>query len=51
MATHKEIVAALNRLGAKEWSLLGDNVSDIVWHSDDRKTEAEILAEIENPSK
>lgn len=44
MTTHKDIVKALNDLGAKEWSLSGDNISDIIWHSDDVKTEAEIKA-------
>ena len=44
MATHKDIVNALNNLGAKEWSLSGDNIADIVWLTDDVKTEAEIAA-------
>jgi hypothetical protein len=44
MTTHLEIVKALNEIGAKEWSLSGDNISDIVWHTDDVKTEAEIKA-------
>jgi hypothetical protein len=44
MTTHKDIVKALKDLDAKEWSLSGDNISDIVWHTDDVKTEAEIKA-------
>jgi len=44
MITHKDIVKALNDLGAKEWSLAGDNIEDIVWLTDDIKTEAEIKA-------
>jgi hypothetical protein len=42
MATHLEIVKALNDLGAKEWTLSGDDIKDIIWYSDDVKTEAEI---------
>ena len=44
MTTHLEIVDALNKIGAKEWSLSGDNIADIVWLTDDVKTEAEIKA-------
>jgi hypothetical protein len=44
MTTHKDIVKALNDLGAKEWTLSGDNISDIVWLTDDVKTDAEIKA-------
>jgi len=44
MTTHKDIVKVLNDIGAKEWSLSGDNIADIVWHTDDIKTEAEIKA-------
>jgi hypothetical protein len=44
MTTHDDIVKALNDLGAKEWSLSGDKIQDIVWHSADVKTEAEIKA-------
>jgi hypothetical protein len=44
MTTHKDIVKALNEIGAKEWSLSGDNIADIVWLTDDVKTEAEINA-------
>lgn len=42
MTTHKEIVKALNDLGAKEWSLSSDKIEDIVWLTNDKKTEAEI---------
>jgi hypothetical protein len=42
MTTHLEIVKALNDLDAKEWTLSGDNIADIVWLTDDVKTEAEI---------
>ena len=44
MTTHKDIVKALNDLGAKEWTLSGDNLADIVWLTSDIKTEAEIKA-------
>lgn len=47
--THEQIVKALKDLGAKEWSLSGDNIADIVWLTDDVKTEAEIKAAIANP--
>lgn len=49
MTTHKEIVKALEDLGAKEWTLTGDNIADIVWLTNDVKTEAEIKAAIANP--
>jgi hypothetical protein len=44
MTTHLEIVKALNNLGATNWTLSGDNIVDIVWLTDDVKTEAEIKA-------
>ena len=44
MTTHKDIVKALNDLGAKEWTLSGDDIGDVVWLTDDVKTEAEIKA-------
>ncbi len=44
MTTHKEIVKALDDLGAKEWTLTGDDIANIVWLTDDKKTEAEIKA-------
>ena len=49
MTTHKEIVKALDDLGAKEWTLSGDEIANIVWLTDDKKTEAEIKAAIANP--
>lgn len=49
MTTQKQIVKALEDLGAKEWTLSGDNISDIVWLTDDIKTEAEIKTAIANP--
>jgi hypothetical protein len=49
MTTHKQIVKALEDLGAKEWTLSGDNIADIVWLTNDVKTEAEIEAAIANP--
>jgi hypothetical protein len=49
MTTHKEIVKALNDLGAKEWTLSGDEIADIIWLTNDKKTEAEIEAAIANP--
>ena len=48
MTTHKEIVKALNDSGAKEWTLSGDDIADIVWLTNDKKTEAEIKAAIAN---
>lgn len=47
--THAQIVKALEDLGAKEWSLTGESISDIVWHTDEKKTESEIKAAISNP--
>jgi hypothetical protein len=49
MTTHKEIVKALNDIGAKEWSIYGDDIANIVWHTEDKKTEAEIKAALANP--
>jgi hypothetical protein len=49
MTTHKQIVKALEDLGAKEWTLSGDNIADIVWLTDDKKTKAQIEAAIANP--
>jgi hypothetical protein len=49
MTTHKEIVKALDDLGAKEWTLSGDEIADIVWLTDDKKTKAQIEAAISNP--
>ena len=49
MATHLEIVKALNDLGAKEWTLVGDEIANIEWLSEDKKTEAEIKAALANP--
>jgi hypothetical protein len=49
MTTHKQIVKALEDLGAKEWTLSGDDIADIVWLTDDVKTEADIKAAIANP--
>ena len=49
MTTHKDIVKALKDLGAKDWSLSGDDIANIVWLTDDVKTEAEIKAAIANP--
>jgi hypothetical protein len=51
MTTHNDIVKALEDLKAKEWSLYGDNISDIVWETSDVKTEDEILAAIAKPLK
>ena len=49
MTTHKEILKALDDLGVKEWTLSGDEIADIVWLTNDKKTEAEIQAAIANP--
>jgi len=49
MTTHKEILKALDDLSVEEWTLSGDEIADIVWLTDDKKTEAEITAAIANP--
>lgn len=49
MPTHIQIVKALKDLGAKEFTLVGDNIDDIIWLTDDKKTKAEIEAAIANP--
>lgn len=46
---HNKIVKALEDLGAKEWTLVGDNIEDIVWLTDDKKTQAQIEKAIANP--
>lgn len=47
--THAQIVKALEDLGAKEWTLTGDNIEDIVWLTDDKKSKAQIEVAIANP--
>ena len=47
MTKHKDIVKALEHLGAKEWTLSGDEISGIVWLTNDKKSVAEIEAAIE----
>lgn len=47
--SHDSIVKALHDLGAKEWSLTGEEIDGIVWASDDKKTNAEIEAAVANP--
>ena len=49
MTTHNQIVKALNDLDAKEWTLSGDDIADIVWLTENKKTEEEIIAAIANP--
>lgn len=49
MTNHAQIVKALNDLGAKEFTLVGDNIDDIQWLTNDKKTKAEIEAAIANP--
>jgi len=49
MATHLEIVKALNDLSAKEWRLVGDEIANIEWLTEDKKTEAEIKSALANP--
>lgn len=49
MASHKEIVKALKDLGAKEFSLTGDDIEEIVWFSNSKFTKAQIEAAIANP--
>jgi len=46
---HNKIVKALEDLGAKEWTLIGDEIDDIVWLTDDVKTKAQIEKAIANP--
>lgn len=47
--THAQIVKALEDLGAKEWTLTGDDIDAIVWITDDKKTKAQIETAIANP--
>ena len=47
--THLQIVKALQDLGAKEWTLTGDDIADIVWLTDEKKTKAQIEKAIANP--
>jgi hypothetical protein len=47
--THESIVKALKDLNAEGWILEGDKIENIVWTTDNVKTEAEILAAIANP--
>ena len=49
MNTHKDIIKALKDLGAKEWTLAGDDIADIVWLTDETKTKAQIEKAIANP--
>ena len=49
MTIHKDIVKALKDLGAKEYTLSGDNIDDIVWLSDVKFTKAQIENAIKNP--
>lgn len=46
---HNKIVKALEDLGAKEWTLIGDDIADIVWLTDEKKTKAQIEKAIANP--
>jgi hypothetical protein len=46
---HNTIVKALEDLGAKEWTLIGDDIADIVWLTDEKKTKAQIEKAIANP--
>jgi len=47
--THAQIVKALEDLGAKEWTLTGDDIADIVWLTDEKKTKAQIEKAMANP--
>jgi hypothetical protein len=49
MATHTQIVKALKDLGAKEFTLSGDDIENIVWLTDEQFTKAQIEAVIANP--
>ena len=46
---HNQIIKALEDLGAKEWTLFGDDIADIVWLTDEKKTKAQIEKAIANP--
>jgi len=47
--THQSIIKALKDLNAEGWILEGDKVDNIVWTTNNVKTEAEILAAMANP--
>ncbi len=49
MTTHLQIVKALKDLGAKEYTLSGDDIENIVWLTDEQYTKAQIEAAIANP--
>jgi hypothetical protein len=49
MTNHLQIVKALKDLGAKEYTLSGDDIENIVWLTDERYTKAQIEAAIANP--
>jgi hypothetical protein len=49
MTTHLQIVKALKDLGAKEFTLSGDEIENIVWLTDEQFTKAQIEAAIANP--
>ena len=49
MATHMQIVKALKDLGAKEYTLVGDGIENIVWLTDAKKTKAQIEDALANP--
>ena len=49
MATHRQIAKALKDLGAKEFTLSGDDIENIVWLTDEQFTKAQIEAVIANP--
>jgi hypothetical protein len=49
MTTHLQIVKALKDLGAKEYTLSGDDIDNIVWLTDEQYTKAQIEAAIANP--
>ena len=49
MTTHLQIVKALKDLGAKEFTLSGDEIENIVWLTDEQYTKAQIEAAIANP--
>ena len=49
MTNHLEIVKALKDLGAKEFTLSGNDIENIVWLTDEQFTKAQIEAAIANP--
>ena len=49
MTTHLQIIKALKDLGAKEYTLSGDDIENIVWLTDEQYTKSQIQTAIANP--